>query len=175
MIEYASYDGSKERDQTPYEGKFLIYEQAVRGRYYAIFVVETGELEVHRLTGSKYRRLKPNKRGHYPIEPLGVELGVWHDFFWTETAPWLRWYDARGNMLPNAAERAEAERRTSRGRTPTSRGRTPTSRGRTPTSRDRTPTSRGRTPASRETRGKTPRLGNRSQWGLRLQECMAPS
>ncbi len=33
MIEYSSEDGSKERDRTPYEGKFWIYEQAVRGRY----------------------------------------------------------------------------------------------------------------------------------------------
>ena len=32
MIEYASEDGSKERDRTPYEGKFWIYEQAVQGR-----------------------------------------------------------------------------------------------------------------------------------------------
>jgi hypothetical protein len=44
LIEYFSEDGSKERDQTPYEGKFWIYEQAVRGGYYAIFVVGTGEL-----------------------------------------------------------------------------------------------------------------------------------
>jgi Uma2 family endonuclease len=108
MIEYASDDGSKERDQTPYEGKFWIYEQAVRGRYYAIFVVETGELEVHRLEGSAYRRLEPNERGHYLIEPLGVALGVWRGSFGNQTAPWLRWYDARGNMLPTAEERAEA-------------------------------------------------------------------
>ena len=49
LIEYASEDGGKERDRTPYEGKFWIYEQAVQGRYYAIFVVATGELEVYRL------------------------------------------------------------------------------------------------------------------------------
>jgi Uma2 family endonuclease len=110
LIEYASEDGSKERDRTPYEGKFWIYEQAVRGRYYAIFVVETGELEVHRLVGSRYRRQKPNKRGHYSIMPLGVELGVWHGFYLNETAPWLRWYDAQGNMLPSDVERADAER-----------------------------------------------------------------
>jgi Uma2 family endonuclease len=107
LIEYASDDGSKERDRTPYEGKLWIYEQAVRGRYYAIFAVETGDLEVHRLEGSAYRRLEPNERGHYPIEPLGVELGVWHGFYRNETAPWLRWYHAPGKMLPHDAERAE--------------------------------------------------------------------
>ena len=65
IIEYASGDGSEERDRTPHEGKFWIYEKAVHGGYYAIFVVETGELEVHRLEGTRYRRLAPNKRGHY--------------------------------------------------------------------------------------------------------------
>ena len=50
LIEYASDDGEKERDTaTPRSGKFWVYEQAVRGPYYAIFIVATGELEVYRL------------------------------------------------------------------------------------------------------------------------------
>jgi Putative restriction endonuclease len=110
IIEYASGDGTVERDRTPYEGKLWIYEQAVHGGYYAIIVVETGELEVYRLEGTRYRRLEPNERGHYPIEPLGVELGIWHAFFWNETAPWLRWYDTGGNLLLIGEERAEQER-----------------------------------------------------------------
>jgi Uma2 family endonuclease len=110
IIEYASGDGSVERNRTPKEGKFWIYEQVVHGGYYAIISVETGDLEVHRLEGTEYRRLEPNERGHYPIEPLGVELGVWHAFFWNQTAPWLRWYDSRGNLLPTGDERAEQER-----------------------------------------------------------------
>ncbi|MHB1558208.1 MAG: Uma2 family endonuclease [Isosphaeraceae bacterium] len=119
MIEYASDDGEKERDQTPRAGKFWIYERAVQGRYYAIFVVATGELEVHRLVDGRYQRLRPNPHGHYPIPPLGVALGVWHGFYVNETAPWLRWYDLEGGLLPLDAERAaesaqryeEAERR----------------------------------------------------------------
>jgi Uma2 family endonuclease len=110
LIEYSSEDGSKERDQTPYEGKFWIYEQAVCGGYYAIFVVETGELEVHKLEKGRYRRLKPNKRGHYRIEPFGADLGVWRGLFYNEMAPWLRWYDTKGKLLPIDRERAEEER-----------------------------------------------------------------
>ena len=49
VIEYASGDGSAERDRTPKEGKFWISEQVVHGGFYAIIVVETGELEVYRL------------------------------------------------------------------------------------------------------------------------------
>jgi hypothetical protein len=111
IIEYASGDGSAERDRTPLEGKFWIYEQAVHGGYYAINVLETGELEVYRLEGTRYRRLEPNEGGRFPIEPLGVELGIWHGFFWNETAPWLRWYDTQGNLLLIGDERAEEERR----------------------------------------------------------------
>jgi Uma2 family endonuclease len=107
VIEYASRDGSIERDRTPLQGKFWIYEQAVHAGYYAILIVETGELEVHRLEGNKYRRLQPNERGHYPVEPLGVELGIWHGFFFNEMAPWLRWYDLQGNLLLIGEERAE--------------------------------------------------------------------
>jgi Uma2 family endonuclease len=109
IIEYASGDGSVERNRTPLEGKFWIYEQAVHGGYYAIIVVETGELEVYRLEGTRYRRLEPNERGHYPIDPLGAELGIWNGFFWNETAPWLRWYDAQGELLRIGEERAEQE------------------------------------------------------------------
>ena len=112
MIEYASEDGSKERDRTPYEGKFWIYEQAVRGGYYAIFVVETGELEVHRLEGTaRIGGCNPTSAGITRSSRLGVELGVWHGFFGNETAPWLRWYDTQGNLLPIGEERAEQERR----------------------------------------------------------------
>jgi hypothetical protein len=68
-------------------------------------------LEVHRLEGTKYRRLKADNRGHYFIEPLGVKLGVWNGFFWNETAPWLRWYDKHGNLLPIGDERANEEYR----------------------------------------------------------------
>lgn len=107
MIEYASEDGSKERDQTPYEGKFWIYEKAVRGLYYAIFVVATGDLEVYRLEDGVYRPMAPDAHGHYPIPPLGVALGVWRGFYVNETAPWLRWYDLDGDLIPLDKERAD--------------------------------------------------------------------
>jgi Uma2 family endonuclease len=111
ILEFASEDGSKERDSTPKQGKFWIYEQAVHGGYYGIFVVQTGELEVHRLEGTKYRRLSPSAQGRYLIEPLGVELGVWHGDFFNQEAPWLRWYDRKGNLLPIGEELAVQEHR----------------------------------------------------------------
>src|SRR5262245_17054292 len=71
VMEYAADRGDKERDATPKEGKFWIYEQAIHAGYYAIFLVETGELEAYRLEGTRYRRLAPGPEGRYLIEPLG--------------------------------------------------------------------------------------------------------
>src|SRR5262249_7549948 len=65
VMEYAADRGDKERDTTPREGKFWIYEQAIHAGYYAIFLVETGELEVYRLEGTRYRRLAPGPEGRY--------------------------------------------------------------------------------------------------------------
>lgn len=36
-IEFVSGSGAEERDATPYQGKFWIYEQAIRIPFYAIF------------------------------------------------------------------------------------------------------------------------------------------
>jgi Uma2 family endonuclease len=100
LIEYASDHGEKERNPTPGTGKFWVYEKAVRGEYYAIFIVATGELEVYRRRNGKYRPLRRNAHNHHPIKPLGVALGVWHGLYGNETAPWLRWYDNEGKLLP---------------------------------------------------------------------------
>ena len=59
----------------------------------------------------RYQLLSANERGHYPIRALGVELGVWTGKYGRFDAPWLRWWDLQGNLLPTGAERAaEAER-----------------------------------------------------------------
>jgi Uma2 family endonuclease len=118
-IELASGDGSPERDRTPLSrsttgetrkpGKFWVYEQIIHIFYYAIFAIKTGELEVYNLINGQYRRLTPNERGHYPIEMLGVELGVWQGSYQNQTQRWLRWWDSQGNLLLTGSERAEIE------------------------------------------------------------------
>lgn len=86
-IKLASGDGTEERDQTPLSllgagevskpGKFWVYEQIIRIPYYAIFIISSSALEVYNLVNGYYRSLEANARGHYEIESLGVELGVW--------------------------------------------------------------------------------------------------
>lgn len=115
-IEFVSGKGKEERDKTsPFEnkdakaGKFWVYEQAIRIPFYAIYEVEKAAVEVYKLTGGSYKKCKPNTRGHYPIEPMGVELGIWQGDYANQILPWLRWWDAEGNLLLSGDERAKQE------------------------------------------------------------------
>ena len=119
-IEFASGDGSEERDQTPLieteegdctkPGKFWVYEQIIRIPYYAIFIIDTWELEVYSLVGGRYQLLEPNEQGRYPIPPIEVELGLWNGSYAAQDHPWLRWWDLNGIMLPIGHEQAEQEK-----------------------------------------------------------------
>ncbi len=106
-------NGVEERDQTPptqgQVGKFWVYEQAIRVPYYGIYEVEKAQVEVYHLVDTAYQRMTLNDRGHYPIAPLGVELGIWQGRYQNVELPWLRWWDAEGNLLLTGDERAELE------------------------------------------------------------------
>ena len=110
ILEFISGDGSDERDRTPWEGKFWIYEQLVHATYYGLFEVESGRLDVYHLVDGRYHTLEPDARGHFPIATLGVALGVWHGHCLNEQAPWIRWIDADGVLLPTSEERLAMER-----------------------------------------------------------------
>jgi Uma2 family endonuclease len=120
-IEFVSGNGDEERDKTPppeneeidimtgkkqKAGKFWVYERAVRIPFYAIYEVKKAAVEVYHLVDGRYEQLQPNDRGHFPINPMGVELGIQ---FGTEQPPipWLRWWDGAGNLLLTGDERAK--------------------------------------------------------------------
>ncbi|MEQ9548054.1 MAG: Uma2 family endonuclease [Coleofasciculus sp. G3-WIS-01] len=119
-LEFASGNGDEERDATPLSvsaegattkpGKFWVYERIIRIPYYGIFEVKNRKLEVYNWLNFSYQKLQPNERGHYPITPLGVELGLWHGTYQNQTQYWLRWWDSEGNLLLIGEERAQLER-----------------------------------------------------------------
>jgi Uma2 family endonuclease len=119
-LEFASGNGDEERDATPLSvwaegettkpGKFWVYERIIRIPYYGIFEVKNSKLEVYNWLNFSYQKLQPNERGHYPITPLGVELGLWHGTYQNQTQYWLRWWDSEGNLLLIGEERAQLER-----------------------------------------------------------------
>ena len=118
-LEFASGNGEEERDQTPLlmseegvqkPGKFWVYEQIIHIPYYGIYEIKNDKLEVYCLVGAAYQKLEPNERGHYPISPLEVELGLWQGSYQNQSQLWLRWWDNEGNLLLTGEERAELEK-----------------------------------------------------------------
>ncbi|HBL10868.1 MAG TPA: hypothetical protein DD379_05590 [Cyanobacteria bacterium UBA11162] len=119
-LEFASGDGTEERDVTPLSispegetikpGKLWVYERIIRIPYYGIYEIKTGKLEVYHWSDFSYQKLAPNERGHYPIATMGVELGLWHGSYQNQTQLWLRWWDNDGNLLLTGHERAELEK-----------------------------------------------------------------
>ncbi len=118
-IEFVSGNGAEERDNTPLPepgkeldsktgkkkrpGKFWVYEQAIKIPFYAIYEGEKASVEVYNLVNGRYQKIAPNDRGHYPIAPMGVELGILYGQEQTPI-PWLRWWDKDGNLLLTASE-----------------------------------------------------------------------
>ncbi|MBW3585577.1 MAG: Uma2 family endonuclease [Cyanobacteria bacterium 0813] len=107
VLEFVSGDGSEERDMTPRQGKFWIYERIIRPAFYGIYEVKKAQVEVYHLVEDRFELAPQNERGHYPIAQIGVELGIWQGVYQGVELPWLRWWDASGNLLPAAEERAE--------------------------------------------------------------------
>ncbi len=119
VIEFVSGDGSEERDRTPLSylprnrqkpGKFWVYEQIIRPVFYAIYEVERASVEVYHFRENHYELVPANEREHYPIEPMGVELGIWRGHYGNVELPWLRWWDSEGHLLLTGDERARIER-----------------------------------------------------------------
>jgi Uma2 family endonuclease len=107
VLEFVSGDGAEERDRTPFKGKFWVYEQAIRVPFYGIYEVAKSSVEVYHLVDGRYQMLTPNDRGHFSIEPLGVELGIWQGRYQNADLPWLRWWNGQGDLLLTGEERAE--------------------------------------------------------------------
>ncbi len=110
VLEFVSGDGAEERDKTPKKCKFWVYERAIRVPFYGIYEVKKARVEVYQLVNGRYQLVPANERGHYLIEPLGVELGIWQGEYQNQEWPWMRWWDAQGNLLLTAEERLEQER-----------------------------------------------------------------
>jgi Uma2 family endonuclease len=99
VIEYVSGDGSEERDAAPYEGKFWVYERAIKAPYYLIWYSNEERIEAFELRGTKYRPMTADAAGRFRIPPLEVDFGIWDGEYLGYPGPWLRTWDRRGDLL----------------------------------------------------------------------------
>lgn len=104
VIEFVSQTDGGEYDRTPIEGKFWIYERVIRPAFYAIYNATDGLVDLYHLVENSFRPIPPNERRHFPIPQLGIELGIWRGEYKNVKLPWLRLWDAEGNLLPTAEE-----------------------------------------------------------------------
>jgi hypothetical protein len=72
--------------------------------------VKKATVEVYHLVDGHYEKLTANERGHYPIAPMEVEIGIWQGSYENMELPWLRWWDREGNLLLTGDELVEKER-----------------------------------------------------------------
>jgi Uma2 family endonuclease len=86
-----------------------LYERVFRTPEYFLFDPETNALEGWQLGRRRYQALEPDQHGRLWSEELGLWLGPWQGKYQEHEATWLRCYDASGDLVPTAAEAAQAE------------------------------------------------------------------
>jgi Uma2 family endonuclease len=91
-----------------------LYETTFATPDYFLYDPDTRHLEGWRLRNGRYTAIPPDERGWLWSEELGLWLGTWDGAFQSQTATWLRFFDAQGQLVPlygeKAAQRAEQER-----------------------------------------------------------------
>ena len=90
-LEYVSRH-SKRKD---YKESFYKYERELKVPYYLVFYPEKHQLTLYHHGGQRYRKVRPNAPGRYPIPELDLEFGLQEG--------WVRfWY--QGQLLPLPAD-----------------------------------------------------------------------
>ncbi|QQE67720.1 hypothetical protein GFS31_44330 (plasmid) [Leptolyngbya sp. BL0902] len=86
--------------------KWEVYEQILRIPYYVIFDRYTNQLRAFRLVGGRYQSMEIADQ-RIPIPEWQLSLGVWQGMYEGIERLWLRWFDAEGQLILSAEERAE--------------------------------------------------------------------
>jgi Uma2 family endonuclease len=110
VLEFASGDGSEERDTTPYRGKQWVYEKVIRPAYYGIFSITTGQLEMFHMVDFQAQPMAADAQGRYFLPLLGIAIGVWSGSYQNQEARWLRWWNPDGTLCLTGHEQVDQER-----------------------------------------------------------------
>ncbi|MFB2898047.1 Uma2 family endonuclease [Aerosakkonemataceae cyanobacterium BLCC-F50] len=92
-------------------GKFFFYERILQVPNYAIFDIQTGNLEFYRLNDEKrYELQSTNEQNRFWIPEMQLFLGVRRGNRDNRNDFWLRWWNEEGNLLLWGNEIVEQER-----------------------------------------------------------------
>ncbi len=91
--------------------KKAIYERTFKTANYFVYdPFNPASLQGWHLgANQRYEALKPNEQGWLWCEALQVWVGSWEGTLERETAPWLRFYDATGQIYPLPEELAQQQ------------------------------------------------------------------
>ncbi len=98
-----------EYDRTPEEGKFWIYERAIKAENYAIYDPDTATIDLFRLDEDQFKPVPADADGLYSIPSMQLKLGTHFGTYDAMTLNWLWFYTEDGVRFPMQAE-IEAER-----------------------------------------------------------------
>jgi len=97
---------SPKTEKVDREVKHQIYRDVWKVRRYYLFDPWTLELNGFALDDGEFVPIAPNAEGRLECAPLGLELGVRDTEILQTRIPALRWFDARGHVLPTGQEQA---------------------------------------------------------------------
>jgi Uma2 family endonuclease len=95
---------------TPPYGKLYLYEQVFQVPTYVTYDPYGPDLHVRQLQNGRYTLASADAQGRFWIPELQLNLGLWQGERLGRTIPWLRWWDATGNLLLWSSEQADLER-----------------------------------------------------------------
>ena len=95
---------------TPPYGKLYFYEQILQVPTYVTYDPYEPSLEVRCLQNGRYAVQEAEAQRRVWIPELNLFLGIWSGERLRQTANWLRWWDASGNLLLWSAEQVDEER-----------------------------------------------------------------
>jgi Uma2 family endonuclease len=100
--------GQKLREIGKPPTKWEVYEKILRVPFYMVFDRYDNDWRLFGLERGRYQEIVLSEPRFW-FDELGIGLGRWEGRYQGTTGVWLRWYDAAGNWLETAAERADRE------------------------------------------------------------------
>jgi Uma2 family endonuclease len=85
--------------------KWEVYERSLRVPFYGVYDRYTNAFRLFQLVAMRYQEVSLTNQRFW-FDDLQLGLGVWSGRYAGTAGEWLRWYDAAGDWVPTADERA---------------------------------------------------------------------